>query len=223
MAVVTEAQRRLLEQLRVVDVLTVRELSERLGLTDTAVRQHLGALVAAGLVDRRSLDGAGRGRPPTGWSLSGAGAAAFTDGHRDLLVELLAEVRAWAGPSAAAELLGPRTARQVRHYRQAMAAAGADELDERVRVLARLRSAEGYLAEAVGPDATGACELVEHHCPVAGAAGACPELCAAELEVFAAALGAPVERTRHLLRGDRRCSYRIRPPAGDRGGPACPT
>ena len=55
--------------------------------------------------------------------------------------------------------------------------------------------------------------LVEHHCPVCTAASACPGLCRSELEVFRAVLGPDVEieREQHLLSGDQRCAYRIRP------------
>jgi predicted ArsR family transcriptional regulator len=53
--------------------------------------------------------------------------------------------------------------------------------------------------------------LVEHHCPICEAAGACPGLCRTELELFREALGddVTVERTQHLLGGDTRCAYRV--------------
>jgi predicted ArsR family transcriptional regulator len=54
---------------------------------------------------------------------------------------------------------------------------------------------------------------VEHHCPIADAARACSGFCSSELELFRAVLGddVVVERTQHLLAGDQRCAYRIRP------------
>ena len=51
-----------------------------------------------------------------------------------------------------------------------------------------LRSAEGYLAEAVEGD--GHITLVEHHCPIQGAADSCAGLCSAELDLFQKALDA---------------------------------
>ena len=81
----------------------------------------------------------------------------------------------------------------------------------RVRRLAELRSAEGYLAEAVtdGQDML----LLEHHCPICDAASTCQGLCRAELDLFRETLGddVTVERTQHVLSGDLRCAYRISP------------
>ncbi len=74
-----------------------------------------------------------------------------------------------------------------------------------------MRTEEGYLAEVVDdPDGKGVL-LVEHHCPICTAATACAGLCTSELDLFRDVLGASVkvERTQHLLSGDRRCAYRI--------------
>ena len=55
--------------------------------------------------------------------------------------------------------------------------------------------------------------LVEHHCPICTAATACPGFCRSELELFRDTLGpdVTVERTAHILAGDVRCAYLIRP------------
>jgi len=53
--------------------------------------------------------------------------------------------------------------------------------------------------------------LVEHHCPICTAASACAGLCSSELDLFRDVMGPAVrvERTQHLLAGDRRCAYRM--------------
>jgi predicted ArsR family transcriptional regulator len=53
--------------------------------------------------------------------------------------------------------------------------------------------------------------LVESHCPICVAATACRGFCRAELDTFRAVLGpgASVERTEHIVQGDRRCAYRV--------------
>jgi predicted ArsR family transcriptional regulator len=85
----------------------------------------------------------------------------------------------------------------------------ATTVTERVHLIAELRSAEGYLAEAV--DGDGCVTLVEHHCPIRGAADSCAGLCSAELDLFQKALGpdATVAREQHLLDGGQRCAYRV--------------
>jgi predicted ArsR family transcriptional regulator len=69
------------------------------------------------------------------------------------------------------------------------------------------------VAEVVDdPDGRGVV-LVEHHCPICTAATSCPGLCRSELDLFREVLGpkVTVERTQHVLAGDRRCAYRIAP------------
>jgi predicted ArsR family transcriptional regulator len=53
--------------------------------------------------------------------------------------------------------------------------------------------------------------LVENHCPICVAATSCQGFCRAELDTFREVLGpdASVERTEHIVAGDRRCAYRI--------------
>ncbi len=90
---------------------------------------------------------------------------------------------------------------------------GADTLDERMARLARLRTAEGYMAEAVRHD-DGTYIFVENHCPICAAAAACQGFCRSELALFARLLApAEIERSEHLLAGSRRCCYQVMPAA----------
>ncbi|MGF1939391.1 MAG: hypothetical protein RM347_034465 [Nostoc sp. ChiQUE02] len=59
--------------------------------------------------------------------------------------------------------------------------------------------------------ADGTLLLAEKHCPICAVATACIGMCRMELEIFQAALGEDItiERTEHILNGDRRCVYRV--------------
>jgi len=85
-------------------------------------------------------------------------------------------------------------------------------LKERLQQLARVRSEEGYMAE-VRPDGSGGFLFIENHCPICAAATACQGFCTTELDLFRTVLGpgASVERTEHIISGDRRCVYKVRP------------
>ena len=206
---ISGAKRRIIERLKRVDSATAPELAAEFGLTDTAVRQHLEALEGADLVSRSSAPSSGRGRPPTHWSLTPAAGALFADRHADLSVDLIDAVRTTLGEPALAAVIAARVDRQAHQYAQAVSPAAP--VAERVKVLARLRNAEGYLAEVV--DDQHGLGLVEHHCPIRSAAEACDDLCDAELDLFRKVLGpdVAVEREQHLLRSDQRCAYRISP------------
>jgi len=209
-AELTAAKRRILERLKRVESATAPELAVAFGLTDTAIRQHLEALEVSGLVERATSSPSGRGRPPVAWHLADLADVVFPDRHADLTVELLGALRARLGDGALDAVLDARATTQLATYRAVVNHGRAASIHVRAERLARRRSDEGYLAEAVAePD--GSVLLIEHHCPVADAARACGGLCRTELEVFQAAFGDDVlvERTQHLMAGDHRCAYRI--------------
>jgi predicted ArsR family transcriptional regulator len=207
----SDAKRRIVDRLKRVESATVPELAADFDLTDTAVRQHLETLEENGLVERApSPPPVGRGRPPVRWQLTAIAAELFPDRHADLTVELIGSIRAALGEEGLDRVLAARGQAQLSAYRKALPDPAVSSVPVRVRRLAEVRSAEGYLAE-VRSDDDGSLVLVEHHCPVCDAASACQGLCRTELDLFQAALGddVTVERVQHLLSGDQRCAYRI--------------
>ena len=214
-AELTDAKRRILDRLKRADTLTAPEVAAAFELTDTAVRQHLEALEQAGLVERTTALPQGRGRPPVRWRLTPLAHDLFPDRHADLTVELIAAIRESVGEEGLDRIIASRGQRQRAAYQKALPDPSRSSVKVRVRRLADLRSAEGYLAEAVtdGPDML----LLEHHCPICDAASTCQGLCRTELELFQEALGddVTVTRTQHVLSGDLRCAYRISPRPAD--------
>jgi len=75
-----------------------------------------------------------------------------------------------------------------------------------------VRTEEGYMAEVRG-EKDGSYLLVENHCPICAAANSCQGFCATELDLFRSVLGqgVDVEREDHIVSGDRRCAYRVKP------------
>lgn len=205
----TDTKRRILDRLKRADTLTAPEVAADFELTDTAVRQHLEALEQVGLVERTSAPPRGRGRPPVRWKLTAIANELFPDRHADLTVELIGAIREAVGDEGLDRVVANRASRQLANYRKVLPDPERSSVKVRVRRLAELRSAEGYLAEAVseGRDML----LLEHHCPICEAAATCQGLCRTELELFQEVLGddVTVERTQHVLAGDLRCAYRI--------------
>lgn len=203
------AKRRIIERLKRAESTTAPELAAEFGLTDTAIRQHLETLESAELVERVDAPSAGRGRPPVHWRLAPSASTLFADRHGDLSVDLIESIRSALGEEALEQVVRARATRQLATYKSALK--GSVSIADRVQRIARLRTAEGYLAEAVesGDDIT----LVEHHCPIRDAAESCAGLCNAELDLFQRALGTDVvvAREQHLLDGGQRCSYRMTP------------
>jgi predicted ArsR family transcriptional regulator len=182
------------------------DLGTALGITSEAARQQLVRLANDGLVEAAS-EPRGVGRPTQVWGLTDKGHARFPDTHAELTVQLLQAIRSQLGEEALERLIAARAAESLAGYTAALE--GADDLGERVRRLAEARTREGYMAEC--QRAEGGYLLVENHCPICAAATACQGFCWAERDVFQQALGQGVcvERTEHIVGGDRRCAYRI--------------
>jgi len=180
-------------------------LGAALGVTAMAARLHLYALKEEGLVEARS-EASGRGRPTKYWALTEAAARVFPDAHQGLAVEMIKSVEELFGAKGLQKVINNHGAMQRAAYGDRLR--GAKTLGERIKRLAKVRSDEGYMAEAKR-DGKGWL-LVENHCPICSAAKACANLCANELKVFQDVLGPDitVEREEHILAGARRCAYR---------------
>jgi predicted ArsR family transcriptional regulator len=206
---------RLLLFLKTRGPLTTADLGAALEVTGEAARQQLVKLADDGLVESTARP-RGVGRPAQVWRLTGKGHARFPDTHAELTVHLLGAIRSELGEAALDRLIAARAAESLAAY--AAALKGAATLGERVARLAEARTREGYMAEC--QRAGDGFLLVENHCPICAAASACQGFCRAECDVFQQALGkdVTVERTEHIVRGDRRCAYRVAlnsiPPSG---------
>ena len=188
------------------------ELAGALGITVSAVRQHLARLVDGGLVASRS-EAHGPGRPPHRYSLTPAGEALFPRFYAELTNELL-DYASDDDPDLVGRIFERRRRRRVAQARDRLAGA---TFDERVTRLTEILDADGYLAEFERrPD--GSYLVTEHNCAILGVAQRYRLACSTEIEFLREALpDAAVERVAHMMAGAHVCAYEIRPaPAGGR-------
>jgi predicted ArsR family transcriptional regulator len=183
-------------------------LARRLRLTPMAVRQHLYALQREKLVaaEERPVP---LGRPAKHWRLTPQANMLFPDAYAELNVALIEAVGSTFGQKGLLRVIASREAAQRVGYARRIAPSAP--LHERLQQLARVRTEEGYMAE-VRPDRRGGFLFIENHCPICAAAAACQGFCTTELDLFRTVLGpeVSVERTEHILSGDRRCVYAVR-------------
>jgi predicted ArsR family transcriptional regulator len=190
---------------------TAAELAQRLALTQAAVRRHLDALVAEGVVEARAkrvYGSRGRGRPARVFALTDCGRDAFDQAYDELAAEAMRWIAQSAGggergEAAVAAFARARVAAQAERYREVLEQVPPQE---RARVLAQALSSDGYAATARGTTAAGGEQLCQHHCPVAHAAEEFPQLCEAETEVFSQLLGTHVQRLATIAHGDGVCT-----------------
>jgi predicted ArsR family transcriptional regulator len=198
---------------------TASVLGERMGLTPAAVRRHLDALLAEGMIEietRRSPAKKGRGRPAKWFAITDAGRNAFVHAYDDLATSALRFLAETAGEQAVTEFARRQIADLERRYHPVVQAAPPHQ---RVRKLAEALSADGYAAAAgKAPRAGGGEQLCQHHCPVAHVAAEFPQLCEAETEAFSRLLGTPVQRLATIAHGDGICTTHVSPRSLCEGG-----
>jgi len=142
--------------------LTVKELCALMDMSYMGVKQHCVELEKSGFLDtwRRSRNA---GRPEKLYRLTAKAEALFGSPEPALTLDLLSAAERVFGETAPSKLLF--TYFQAMTELWATKMAKAKTLAERVKVLARLRSAEGCLSGGqTGPD--GSLMLVEHHRPL---------------------------------------------------------
>ncbi|MBI3675681.1 MAG: transcriptional regulator [Proteobacteria bacterium] len=213
------ARARLLDLVKRQGPVTADTLAAKLGVTAMAVRQHLYGLTEDGLVMHEEQT-RGVGRPVKLWRATAAANAQFADSHAALAVDLLTQMKKTFGEEGVDRLLKLRTAEQEKTYRAKTD--NARTLKAKLDALAKIRSAEGYMAEVRKDAGTGHWLFVENHCPICAAARLCQGLCREELALFHRVLGktVKVERLSHILAGAGRCAYRVSLPSL-KGGVEC--
>tara|TARA_R110001592_G_scaffold158896_2_gene390072 strand:+ start:547 stop:1164 length:618 start_codon:yes stop_codon:yes gene_type:complete len=199
---------KILSLLKTQGALTAKTLAEKLGLTTMGIRQHVLALEESGDVTYKD-EKAARGRPTRFWSLTEKSNDHFANRHDELTVQLIDSVIAVFGDDGLDKLIANREESSMRAYRLALA--DRYGVEEKLTMLAKLRSDEGYMATVTFDD--NFYWLLENHCPICAAATKCTNFCRSELQLFQRLLEsvAVVTREEHIVEGARRCAYKVIP------------
>ena len=184
------------------------ELAETVGVTVSAMRQHLNGLLRDGLVAYEELR-AGPGRPKHVYHLTPAAEAYFPKYYSELANELLEYVEE-ADPDLLERIFERRRQRRVDQARSRLEGKG---FEERVAELTRILDEDGYLAEWVAmPDGT--YRIVEHNCAILCVARRYGQACVNEMDFLRTVMpDAEIRRTAHMMAGQRQCAYEVTPAA----------
>jgi predicted ArsR family transcriptional regulator len=204
---------------------TASALAERLGLTTTAVRRHLDALVESGDVESGETAPygpaalrvtRGRGRPARVYALTTEGRETFAmapGSYDDLAVDALRFLHDTGGQEAVDEFARRRVAAlEARAAERIGCPTGTATPEELVEILTE----EGYAASLVETPGGPAVQLCQHACPMGHVAAEFPALCDAETEAFSRLLGTHVTRLATLAHGDGVCTTLVPLPAAAR-------
>ncbi|WP_117210325.1 helix-turn-helix transcriptional regulator [Allorhizocola rhizosphaerae] len=188
---------------------TAGELGAQLGLKPAAIRRHLDAMLAEGLVTERERvqrGPRGRGRPAKIFVLTDAAREGYGKHTYDDLATAALRWISRQGDKAVASFAAAQVEALEERCSAAVREAGDDPL-ARAEALAAALTAEGYAASASTIASGG--QLCQHHCPVAHVAAEFPQLCEAETQVISRLVGTHVQRLATIAHGDGVCTTHI--------------
>lgn len=198
------SQRWVITTLKRLGEATADELATELGVSASAVRQHLGALRAAGLVEARREQGR-RGRPAERYRATVRTEPLVAGDADDLSVELLARIEHEA-PELVEQVFDRRRSQLVDDSRARIDGA---TIEDRIAQVSELMDEQGYLTD-FERIADGHYRINLHNCAIWNVASRLHQACSSELDFLQGLLpDATVERITHKTAGAHTCSYDV--------------
>ena len=187
--------------------LTVEQLSQGLGITANAVRQHLMALERDGLVAKGETKASG-GRPEQLYGLTAAGNELFPR-HYSWFAELLLESLRSESDSDALrgrlEKMGNLVARQVENR-----IAEIDDVSERIKALAAIMRQLGYESGVVDWPKEKLPVIEATNCVFHSLAQRFPEVCHFDLALMSKVVGRDIIHDECMARGGHVCRFKFK-------------
>jgi predicted ArsR family transcriptional regulator len=186
---------------------TIKELEQLLGITTTAVRQHLTTLQMEGYIERKAVN-TGVGRPHHTYTVTEHARDLFACHCDDLALTLLQEVFALEGKERTNTLLARVSNRLAGRYASSVR---SKVLQERVEELANALHERGVLAD-VKTTAQDTIILHTYNCPYHELAQEHREICEMDKAMLRQVLGSEVDLTNCMMDGHHGCSFEVRSP-----------
>ncbi|RUT47887.1 transcriptional regulator [Paenibacillus anaericanus] len=195
----------ILQMMKTSGPLSAKEITDRLQITEMAVRRHLGTMERDGLIESKMVRQT-LGRPTAVYGLTEFAENLFPKNYHTLTLDLLGELAEETGEESVNRLFERRRDKLKHQYEADMK---DKSFADKVRRLAEIQNDNGYMTEL---ESHGEDEFIlkEHNCPISQIAGRYNHACNCELNLFESLLDADVERTECLAQNDRRCLYIIR-------------
>jgi predicted ArsR family transcriptional regulator len=180
-------------------------LAGKLGITKTAVRQHITNLERDGYIERQNLSGsegkaAQRGRPQYAYALSERGGELFTRHYALFSERLIVQMKAALGDdefTIQMRSLGENLASELAGKMPANA-----DLPTQIKALSTLMHELGYDSEI---DQNG--DIIAHNCVYHDLANAHPQVCEVDLALMHKLAGVKPEHKACMVRGDSICRF----------------
>lgn len=198
----TSPARLILEHIQRSGSATIKSVEELLGVTTTAVRQHLTTLQGEGYIERQAIHD-GVGRPHHAYTLTDKAREFFACHCDDLALTLLEEVFEVEGKERAVVLLDRVGSRLAKRYANNVR---STVLRERVAELAVTLEQRGVLTD-VWADDDNMIVLKTYNCPFHELAQEHREICEMDESMMRTILGSEVTLSNCMFDGHAGCSF----------------
>lgn len=203
-----ESRSAIVDLLKIKGAMSVEQLAQALAVSKVCVRRHLSLLESDGIVcfDEERHE---RGRPRFIYRLTEKARCLFPHIYDEFAKEVLVQVQRQFGDEALSKVLSARADDLIEQLKTQFADLN---FDKRVKLLAEVINAKGYLAEARRMK-DGTYRLRQRNCPTESVAISYPNVCEEEMRVYREALNCEVTRECRIADGAQQCEYKIAPRA----------
>jgi len=208
----SEPKKKLLYYLKVMQQAGLEELANVMKISRMAVHKHLAILQNRGLVEGLEVRGNVVGRPRMVYQLTGQSKTVFPKSYSAIATHALDFIERNMGKEGVEKVLRERQSDLFEQYYKRLKNL---DFDKQVKELARIRDEEGYIAESKkeskkSDDSGGKYVILEYNCPIIHIAEKHWEACSTESELFEKLLGADIETTHRVAKGDSICKFVIK-------------
>jgi predicted ArsR family transcriptional regulator len=182
-------------------------ISNDLGVTPNAVRQHLTNLEREGLVVSQP-ERSGRGRPSLLFGLTERADAVFPKRYGQLATMVLQEVQEMGGPDALDEVFARVAARHAGALERDLD--GLDFDEKLRRVVAWIGRAGTLVEQAESPEGV---KITIHNCPFRNTALKFPQVCTITPQLISRLTQAAISQADSIHRHDPYCSFVVQRPS----------
>jgi predicted ArsR family transcriptional regulator len=209
--ILKESRSAIIDLLKINGAMSAEQLASELDVTKVNIRRHLGLLERDGLIAHQvePHEHHDRGRPCYLYSLTEKACCLFPQIYDEFAREVLVQIERTFGEDGLQKVLRARADEWIAQLKTEFAGLS---FDERMKRLAKVMTAKGYLAEARRMK-DGSYRLRQRNCPTERVAVSHPRICDEELRVYRETLDCQILRECHIIAGSQLCEYKIVPPS----------
>jgi predicted ArsR family transcriptional regulator len=198
------SRQRIINYLKKSEWMSVADLSDKVGITPMAVRQHLQALERQGLV-HNIVKKTGIGRPVYLYGLTDRAESIFPKTYGKFINEVFQTIENLDGTKKIDDIFRARKEKILAESKGVLSE--LSDQSAKVRTMAEMLNQNGYMVELEELD--DGFRLKQFNCPVIEVAQKYNAACKYELELYRDLLGRGVSQSECISHGDTSCNYFI--------------